>query len=261
MLLLDYISEICQCLWRVQPHVSWHLLKNARHSCELFGRQWQTHLAKQCPEESISRGDRPVWPGIASAGAASAHVLLEGWMALGLSSLLGFPSGTCGTKCLQAASRWPWGSFLHGFQKFESKKERLFWGFFWQLMSCLVSTIPWRFLAKSLLSFLDNLCVAKMCCRAQQHSIIQGCGQPLKQHRLAPDSAVWSRLNPCTSYCWVQVFALVTRVDFSEPEEQECSGTSWVWIWAAEEKVTPATFLLKLLCSAFPIQYKRGNWQ
>lgn len=40
MLLLDCINEICQCLWRVQPHVLWHHLKNGKHSYELFGSRF-----------------------------------------------------------------------------------------------------------------------------------------------------------------------------------------------------------------------------
>lgn len=41
-------------------------------------------------------------------------------------------------------------------------------GFFGELMCCWVFTIPWHSLAMSLLSFLDNLCVAKTSCGAQQ---------------------------------------------------------------------------------------------
>lgn len=40
---------------------------------------------------------------------------------MGLSSLLGFPSVTYGTRCLQAPKQMAMKIFLHGFQKFESR--------------------------------------------------------------------------------------------------------------------------------------------
>lgn len=119
MLLLDCISEICPCLWRVQPHISWHHLKNARHSGELFGRQWQTYLAKLCPKESISK--HPAETDVCDQCWGSFSPCAAARIAVGLSSLLGFPSVTYGTRCLQAPKQMAMKIFLHGFRKFESR--------------------------------------------------------------------------------------------------------------------------------------------
>lgn len=124
MLLLDCINEICQCLWGVQPHVLWYHLKNARHSYELFGKWWQDYFTWLCLKEEVCKQwrERNVWPSITSTEGADSSLCVTRRMALGLSSCwICFSSGTCGSECLQRASRWLWRPSLHGFRWWESK--------------------------------------------------------------------------------------------------------------------------------------------
>lgn len=258
MLLLGCISEICQCLWCVQLHVWWHRLKNERHSCELFGRQWQTYLAKQGPEGSISRvpAEAECVTRHPQFWAVSAQVLLEGWMAVGLSSLLGFPSVTCGTKCLQAPSRWPWRAFLHSFQIPESRVVVLWFFIFDNL--CAVGSL--LYLGHVLLIFLDNLCVARTCCRAQQTQQNPRLWSIPKAMWISAWQFWLEQVAPCTSaapFCWVQMFALVTRVGFLSQKSRGAQGQAGFGFGQPRTRL-PQPAGAVVLCLPHPIQ--RDNW-
>lgn len=100
-----------------------------------------------------------------SAGGASAHVLWkDGWL-WGFPICWVFPVWPVGPSACRHQADGHEELFCMASRNL--KAGLLFWGFFGQFMCCRVSTIAWHFLALSLLNFLDNLCVAKMCCRAQ----------------------------------------------------------------------------------------------
>lgn len=134
-------------------------------------------------------------------------------------------------------------------------------GFFGELMCCWIFTIPWHFLAMSFLSFLDNLCVAKTCCGAQQTQ---------------QSPRLWSASKaPSTCQCWLeQVEPLyiwcpallgadvcIGELDFLSQKNRGAQGQAGFGFGQLRRRVTfLPPFLLRLLCCAFPIQYNGDNW-
>lgn len=214
------------------------------------------------PLSYLEDSGKPVWqssvPKRMFAGSQQRQKFVTS--AVGLSSLLGFASVTCGPSAYRHQAVAHEDLFCMASRNLRAGKAGwLFWvWFFWRAYVLLGLYYTVAFLSHV---FPNNwiICVLpRHTVELSRHSRVQGCGQPLKQ--LPPASAGWSRLNPCTSgalRCWVQMFVLVTRAGFFEPEERGHSGTSWVWIWTAEEKGNlPATLPAEavVLCLHHPIQ-------
>lgn len=167
----------------------------------------------------------------------------------GAFQLLGlFSSVTCasaGTECSQGPSRWLHGSFLHGFQWFESSFFDSLW--YW------VSTTPMYFPSVALLSFLDYLNVAKTSLWSNSEF-----------HLTALAGAEWTRVHLVLHTLECSVCVGDQSWVFLSQKSKGGQG-QWVWIWVMrvcneQLRMSPQPpFPLKQLCSAFPIHTATGT--
>lgn len=220
---MSYLEDGDKTIWhtcvlnRAFPRVQWREKSKCmakHHKC------WGNHLQPSCCSE---RG----------CGA---------FQLLGLLS-----SATCasaGTECSQGPSGWLHRSFLHGFQRFESRFFDSLW--YW------VSTTHY-FPSMALLSFLDYLNVAKTYLWSN-----------LEFRLTALAGAEWTRVHlvlhipECSRLCWWP------ELGFSEPEEPGWSGAMGLDLgqestqWAAEN-VTPAAISSEAVVLCLPHPYSNGD--
>lgn len=177
-----------------------------------------------------------------------------------------FSSVTCGTECLQGPSRWPWRSFLHSFQKFESS-------FFDSY--CSIGALPYVgishpciYWASWIICILPRLSVELRSWNVDTEESKKGCVWLLEQLRLSPDGVGYSRVNPCTSdasHTWTQPFVSVTRAGFFWARRARVIGDKLgldlsheSMQQVAEEKVTPAALSSEavVLCLPHPVWWQ-----